>query len=309
MTLTTYVEGVLARGNALLAAEALVSADAAARQERYVERILEFGRALSVEPIDADAAALARFRAEVMRDDKGATFWRGLKDLAERRAAALDGERRRRLAVLGVEPDLFGPLDYTRAETCFTRVVAWALSPARLLEAEPVGGLGTAPLLALLAWLRARAEIPTWSDAELVTITAVPELHLEEAGRLDVALMLPGLALGIEAKVDATEGEDQLARYRSALAQSGDPVVMMFLTKDRDEPETDKDAIPISFRDLLRLWLPVAAAGESGQHLYFCRYLKSVANLYNYVSTGSFQRWGVVTQLRALDLLTLESPA
>jgi len=260
-----------------------------ARRMLYLQTLIQAGHAL----LAARADALDKFRRAVTTDPEA--FRARVQAGIERRLAQLGPERRARLDVLGVEPDLMGPLDQVRAETLHTRVIAWALSPARLSH-----GLGTAPLRALLD--RLSLGVRFHDGVDLDGVRAVPEHSVGSHGRVDIWLPLPGLEVLIEAKIDHFEGEGQVAGYRRAFPSR--EVITVFLTLDGRPCESDPNAVPLSFRDLLAAWIPVAASGRTGEHDYLARYLKTVAvEFCDLADEGGFQEWPWARQIRTLEFV------
>jgi hypothetical protein len=245
-------------------------------------------------------ADLDHFR-DTVQADLGA-FLLGLVAPFEARRVALAPRALAELAVLETTPDLFGPLDHIREEVLHTRVLAWALSPAR------VGALGVEPLRAFLKVLADQPDNdvrPEWADAAAM-VKARPEWNVPGCGRIDVWLELSEARFAIEAKVDAPEGDGQLERYRRAVdhhlgKRKGYTV---FLALERDIAVSDPHAIRVTYVDLLRAWLPVAAAGRSGEHLYLGAWLRTLAlHLVEVSGTGPFNTWPRARRGKTLSLL------
>lgn len=143
---------------------------------------------------------------------------------------------------------LFGTMELGRRETAHTRALAWLLDPAG------EHGFGNVLLEALL---NSRLQ----GEQRRVHITVVNRVACEcrvdcdpdeeDAGRLDVFAegrweeesQESPWRLVIEAKIDAHESKEQLARYDAAMMLDGDGanVLRVFLTRDGRQPETHED--------------------------------------------------------------------
>ncbi len=268
--------------------------------ERFVRDGERLGAAAEAGVAPGRLADLAVFREWVQSNLDA--FLQSLDAPLEERRRKLEAQKLGRLAVLEGTPDLFGPVDYTRAETLHTRVVAWVLSPERN------GALGVAPLRAFLELLATKttAEIrPEWAD-EAANLSANPEWSVGDLGRVDVWLQLPDAIFAIEAKVDHVERADQVADYRRALqnAPAQGARFTVFLTLVSQVVSSDSEAIHITFEDLLRAWLPVAAEGSSGEHQYLGAWLRTVAQrLTGTAGSGAFHTWPRAQRGRTLSLL------
>ena len=83
---------------------------------------------------------------------------------------------------------------------------------------------------------------------ELSSCKVKSEDFYHDAGRVDISITGKSFIIVIEAKIDAGEQEDQIARYEQLKSQySHKDVVIVFLTKDGGKPDTG-DA------DLCRAW-------------------------------------------------------
>ena len=249
----------------------------------------------------ARLADLDHFRGLVQADLDA--FLSTLDAPFEARRVGLSPRALSQLAVLETTPDLFGPLDQIRAETLHTRVVAWALSPHRLGP-----GLGTAPLRAFLTLL-ARDETsgvsPEWADSATHRV-AKPEHHVRGCGRIDVWLELADAVFAIEAKVDAGLRDWQLEDYQAAVKNPtrGRKGFVVFLTVERDNPPSSLPTLRVTFDDLLAAWLPIAAEGRSGEHLYLGAWLRTLAHhLYELSGLGPFSSWPRARRGRTLSQL------
>lgn len=131
---------------------------------------------------------------------------------------------------------LFGTMDYGRLETAHTNALAWLLDPGK------PHGFDDALLRAVLAWH------PESLDCTRLRSTMVSkEHHISGVGRLDI--LAEGewdngetpvhWLLAIEAKIDASEGEGQLAKYDRRLTKRarGRQLLRVFLTADARLPE------------------------------------------------------------------------
>ena len=173
---------------------------------------------------------------------------------------------------------LFGTLDYGRLETAHTRALAWLLG-------DREHGFGFRLLEALLTHLLGGAVAVRVGRVES---EVVARSHHGTAGRLDVLAegQLAGnegersWVLVIEGKIDAGEGEDQLARYDEWVDRRppADHTVRAFLTPDGREPATSTEPWhALSFLTLAAV-LRRAAAGlrdRPGYH-FLCYYLTGV---------------------------------
>lgn len=242
-----------------------------------------------------DESAEARFRRVVQ--DRWDEIVVRVEGRAAQALAQLPTKAHQVLRMLEDTPSLLGPLSQVRDERSHTRLLAWALSlPGQLGDdlrrtwLKAVGG----PVLDKQRWT-VRAERPV---AE---------------GRVDVEILIPGRwRCYVEAKVDAGEGFQQLARYRASLRaassplQDGDALVFLTLHAQEwpsDETVQDDHVIPLRWHDLLAAWLPLAS-GDGPDALYLRCWLMSVADLADLRATGPFATWPLSSRLRVLRLLT-----
>jgi PD-(D/E)XK nuclease superfamily len=152
---------------------------------------------------------------------------------------------------------LFGTLGLGRVETAHTSALTWLLSPSQ------THGLGTRLLAALLSHL---AKSP---DAAISANEVRPEHRLvlsgKYLGRLDVfgtgnwvkGSDTAGWLLAIEAKIDADEGDKQLARYDEWINANrlGRDVFRVFLTLTGRRPEAEgSEWTPMSYLELVRVF-------------------------------------------------------
>jgi hypothetical protein len=152
-------------------------------------------------------------------------------------------------------------------------------------------------------------DLPDPLDLSGAVITT--ERSLGQYGRVDVSIDGPKAIVFIEVKIDAAEGNQQLSRYGKALAQLvGERVsLLVFLTFDEKKIAAGGHR-QITFRNLLRVWLPIAASSRSQNAAYLSMYLKTIAQLYGVAASGEFDRWPLHTQRAALAFIEreLETP-
>jgi hypothetical protein len=145
---------------------------------------------------------------------------------------------------------LFGAMHCGRLETAHTYLLAWLLDPAK------EHGFGAHLLESLLEHLSMNG-----IGKPLKVEKIQPEFPIED-GRIDVMGQgkwsgaegrSAGWLLVIEAKVDADEGEQQLAKYDKWIRKRGHgrEVFRVFLTAEGRQPETsEEDWKPMSFLQL-----------------------------------------------------------
>ena len=114
---------------------------------------------------------------------------------------------------IGCNTTLYGPIAYGRKETAYTRAIAWALDPNNCPKFAE--GVINSLLQEKLSLVKQR-KIKSISQSD-------PEFKVG-AGYIDVKLegTFKGggrWTIGIEAKVDALEGKDQLSKYAAALKE------------------------------------------------------------------------------------------
>lgn len=224
--------------------------------------------------------------------------WRVQGALAAR-FAELDDEGHRVLRALEDTPSLLAPLRYSHDEISHSRLLAWALRLGGDLGDTLRG-----------AWLR-RFERPELPRSGWVVRN---ERTLGENCRLDVEIEVPGEWLCfVEMKVDALERKNQLPDYRrhldSACAARDLDGTLVFLTVDGDKSVDEVMHDRLSFRELLRMWLPLALRPEPNS-LYLRAWLTSIAHdLCEVGARGPMERWSFSRRAAALDFLEeLESP-
>jgi hypothetical protein len=146
---------------------------------------------------------------------------------------------------------LYAPMDYGRLEVAHTRTLAWLLD-SRIEEHEFGGSL----LQALLPLFDDGTK-----DREFQIIDVISEqIHYDNdneiLGRTDI--WIEGIwkddnnpfLIVIEAKIDASEGNNQLDRYEDAIKRrSIKHVFRVFLTPDGDKP-TKENWLPVSFSQI-----------------------------------------------------------
>lgn len=209
------------------------------------------------------------------------------------RRRALGAEQRQALEILNVTPDLLSPLNELRYEPSHSRLVSRFLSEKH----EPTLG----PKL-LRAFLRLVGLAPGETDALNAEVDC--ELWVS-TGRIDISVSLQKHLIFVEMKVDAEEGEEQLARYNAALTASRGTreSLLVYLTRaDAEKPTTKADHVHVTLSDLLRIWIPFAGPGD-GSAQYLARYLKSIALVEGYASAGSFDDWSMTQQASAIELV------
>ena len=299
MTGPQYVKGLVSRWRAQGAHEP-AQPDRANEHPAWVSQMVTFGRRLVGS--GAKNVALDRFRTVVVRDPVG--FADRVRARVAERHARLGDTARHWVSVLETEPDLLGPFDFVRAETVHTRLIAWALTP----RGGAANGLGTEPLRAFLELLA------SWNcdlagealAANLAAVDVVPERSVPPFGRVDIWLTIPRVGdFAIEVKIDHFERDNQVADYRKALEKfgAGGHCATVFLTLD-GAGSSDDGAVSLRFADILRAWIPVAAAGDSGEHRYLRAYLKSVAtSLCDLGGPGKFDSWHWSHQARTLSFV------
>lgn len=308
MSQQAYVDAMVAYGGALLAPPPGKTGTPVANDERarWLDRMVDYGRQLRASAVAAptgrtSSRGLNDFRRLFMQEPD----WlrRRLRDSLAERRAALSVEAERWLGVLETTPDLLAPMDFIRYEPIHTRLVAWCLRPGSL-----PGGLADSLLRALLSRLAATstADLPA-ADEPLGQVTVVPEKTLGDLGRADIWIEMPDVVIVIEAKVDAKERDGQVSDYRLAVERyAGQKQALpVFLSVPGDRSETDPDATPLAFRDLLELWLPIAVSGDTHEHRYLRHYLATIArHMYGLAGDGPYDNWAPNERRLALNFLS-----
>jgi hypothetical protein len=188
---------------------------------------------------------------------------------------------------------LFGTMDFGRLEVAHTRTLAWLLDPRK------EHGFGNALVKLLLREVHARGQRTAFYPDLVQAERFYRNSAEEDAGRTDVwvrglwgesASPKPGLVV-IEAKIDASEGAAQLARYNSEIARwqqehniSSENICRIFLTRDGAEGSTAENWKSLSFSQLA--WALCEAANSlrnrPGFHylrLYIAGVLKDILRL------------------------------
>jgi hypothetical protein len=184
-------------------------------------------------------------------------------------------------------------MDFGRLEAAHTRALAWLLDPKK------EHGFGNSLVNSLLNEVHPSGERQAfWADLaeaeRFYHITAK-----EDTGRTDVWIEgrwgksrsgSRGLIV-IEAKVDASEGKDQLDRYDLEITKAreekqveGENVRRIFLTADGREPTTGKHWKALSFSRLARAFCEAARSlrKKPGHHylrFYAAGILKDILHL------------------------------
>ena len=169
---------------------------------------------------------------------------------------------------------LFGVMERGRLESAHTHVLAWLLDPRR------EHGFGDVLLVELLSRLCGADQV-----GSILIEKCEPEFIIEE-GRLDV--MLQGTArrpddsaaswswlLMIEAKIDATEGVQQLRKYDKWAGRwsHGREVVRLYLTPEGRQADTAlEEWITMSFLDLACLFRKNCSKLSHAPGYHFLRY-------------------------------------
>ncbi|WP_437644358.1 PD-(D/E)XK nuclease family protein [Sorangium sp. So ce362] len=286
------------------------SEDLLRRRQTYLGQLVALAKDLAAQhgPVPASPANTEIFERVIMASPKD-ILWRVAGASVERRKA-LPSARRAMLGVLETRPDLLGPLGQAHVEVVHSALVAHFLDPRKS------GDVGTACRAAFGTFLihptseeeeGAIPEALNFVGAEVRT-----ERHLGKHGRVDISIESPRAVVLIEVKVDAAEGLQQVPDYAAALgelcAQGAREGILVFLTQDPEQrPSVKQAARHIIFRDLLRLWLPVAISGRTSEHMYLSMYLKTVAvHLYGLAEADTFDYWSLRTQRNALRFLESE---
>lgn len=219
------------------------------------------------------------------------------------RLRRLSSLQRAALDVLGVAPDLMGPLAERRYEPSHTQALAYLMSP---VHGFPLATELLRSFLELAGVGQQQLDGLSLKDA-----TITPEFFLE-TGRVDISMTIPtsegvGVLVFVEVKVDADEGERQLERYRDEMLKraGSHSSYLVFLTlHPQPNSHSVREAIPIEFRQLLQCWLPVVARrGRDWTCAYAAAYLKTLALLTNIAAEGSFDDWNFARQRAALEVV------
>lgn len=221
-----------------------------------------------------------------------------------------------RLLLMELSPDddpltcrisLFRTMDYGRLETAHTRTLAWLLDPSKEHE------FGHAILRALLSRV---TEFPLPKEIQVRTVASEhPISTAEEDGRLDVFVVGEWIrngeaqqwALVVEAKIGASEGRQQLAKYDTWLKANyrGFEVIRVFLTPHRDlySETATEEWRPLSFSEFVGVLRPVyfEMRGRPGFHFlrfYLAGVLQDICGFRWQPSSGIDDPYLVVEYLR-----------
>lgn len=173
---------------------------------------------------------------------------------------------------------LFRTMDFGRLETAHTRTLAWLLSP------HGEHGFGDRLLGALLRHLAPEEPLEKLNVDLVASEVPIDGRTDDEYGRLDVLAKgqwhsaqtnTVRWVLAIEAKIDAHEGFEQLAKYEAWLDREArcDRTFRILLTKDGCPAETaNQHWHQLSFLDLVKIFRQAMSelAGTEGVH--FLRY-------------------------------------
>jgi hypothetical protein len=208
------------------------------------------------------------------------------------RFADLDGNQHRFIRTLEDTPSLLRPLAKERDELTHSRLLAWALS-------RP-GDLGRALRSAFVELIGLERPLDGW----LVRAESV----LGPSCRVDVDIVVPGRwRCLVEVKVDADERDGQLDDYRTHLDAccatlniDGD---LVFVTLDGREGSCGAEHHALSFDELLRRWLPIAAGAEPDA-LFLRLWLASIAQgLCGIGQPGPVATWSFAHRVAMLRFL------
>jgi len=258
-----------------------------AEQRQFVEGLMELLAKRT--PAISDGRAEVAFREHVM-SKWDQLVWR-LAGVAAWEARQMDAGQLAQLRVLEDHPSLLHPLGKTHDELAHTTILAWLLA-----DSSPLGVAAREALVRLIG-----------VDVPLDDWRVTPERVLSNGRRVDLEIDVPGKWLCyIEAKVDAEEGTNQLPDYAASLSVTGagrdHPPTLVYLTVEGRKGRSG--AQPITFRDLLIAWLPIAASFTGDRATYLSCWLVTLAeDLYEVSMPGPFHTWPFATQRRSLDLM------
>lgn len=246
-----------------------------------------------------------------MIDDRGQAITARLEREVARALEALPDNRAKVVEVLSRYPDLLTPINEHRSETCHTRALSYFLGQ-RFPHAQDCAA----------AIMRVALNRHPPAEHRLDAKQTKAELYVPDVGRLDVFFRYGPWHVVIEAKIDAAEGEGQREKYADWLDRiGGKRGLLIYLTpEDRQEPQANTSAASpkiakvtyreLTFTQLLREWLFVAARQVDPLAEYLGAYLKSVAmHLCGkpLAEHGNFGDWSVATRLALVDLLKSQS--
>lgn len=173
---------------------------------------------------------------------------------------------------------LFGTMDYGRLETAHTRTLAWLLDPRK------EHGFGDRLLRALLSHLSNEQHIDPLSVKRVEGEYPIDSTESGAQGRLDVLAegewgLQPGRSmpwtLVIEAKIDAWEGVDQLARYDAWLkvhAADRDCLRILLTPDARNAASATEDWRCLSYLELVLSFRSVFEQLQEAPGYHFLRY-------------------------------------
>jgi hypothetical protein len=184
---------------------------------------------------------------------------------------------------------LYGVMEVGRLEVAHTRTLAWLLNPKNTEH-----GFGELLLKALLKHICKCNDLLSFDVCEVHAERAYRDFITEEAGRTDVWVeghptsSRPWLVV-IEAKIDASEGDQQLDRYNREIrkwrARHRDGEIhRVFLTPNGREPKSVGKWTLASFSQLVRVFWGAACSRTADPGFHFLRYylagvLKDVVRL------------------------------
>lgn len=298
MTRSEIIQNLIEYGVELLAAR-----EADPRRRDFIERVADLGEAI----LQAQERHLRVFEEEFL-SNPDRLRWELLGRTALDRKQLVP-KQLRQLDILGIEPDLLSPLRRLRKETSHTNALSWALDPVnRWLGHEPLETF--LRRVDLLRTEQSNEEEITeiWSHNELVSAEVRAEHHLAGYGRADLSISLPRAFILVEVKIDAEERPDQISDYHAAAAAfvqgSAKVPLVVFLTADPDA-EPSRPTPHLTFEQLLRDWLPVAAEMDTAEHRYLGSYLASVARVVDVGEAGTFDDWNFARRRRAIDFIKM----
>jgi hypothetical protein len=251
-----------------------------------------------------DEADLITFRDGIaLHPDRLRHQWLGKTALGRQK---LSPARRAMLDVLGLSLDLFEPSRSRFDERMHTETMAWFLN----LRGTVGDHLRDAFLRIVVAGEPEHGqEPPTLEELCPGPWRAVPERTVPPYGRVDVWLESTppgstGWVVAVEAKVGAGERDGQVRDYHLAQGTyaAGRRWLVVFLTVAPGQ-QASGPCLHVTFRGLLRAWLPVAVGGTSSTYDHLRLYLATLARLCGIGQPGEFDDWGFAARGHALDLV------
>lgn len=256
-------------------------------ERRFVDGLLA---RIAARPLPPDEVAKEAFRARIMAP--WAQLVPRLAGAVTQRARALDATQRACLRVLEDHPSLLEPPGRELDEKAHTHAVAWFL--------DRDGALGEELRRAFVDAIEA-------PDAPVDDWRVQPERILDSGRRVDIEIEVRGRWLClVEAKIDAPEGDGQLADYRADLDRRSAglelPAKLVFLA--REGRKASVESTSLTWRELLVAWLPVAAAHRGPRAIALSSYLVTLAeDVVECSEPGAFLGWSFASQTATLDLL------